>query len=161
VTGPEQHAAAVERLAKPLRTHIDTEGLVVPPDDAMAALDELVALAELGEAKANLIEAAAAAEARADELQRELGYTNGLRQSMFEQLEQARREADELRATLRSIDVGYALTAEEMRDRARAALAGVQADKECKCPAGSYDRGNAVHAPYCPLAEEQTWPRRR
>jgi hypothetical protein len=35
-----------------------------------------------------------------------------------------------LRAALRSIDVGFALTAEEMRDRARAALARVQADNE-------------------------------
>lgn len=24
----------------------------------------------------------------------------------------------------------------------------------CRCPAGSYDYPNAVHAPYCPLAQK-------
>lgn len=24
--------------------------------------------------------------------------------------------------------------------------------KKCRCPVGSYDRGNTVHEPYCPLS---------
>jgi len=139
VTGPEQHAATVREFFR----YPDT------PERAFAALDELVALAgradelqrRLQSCEGNLdlsvqtgkllVEQREAAEARADELQRGR--------------DEARREADQLRAALEQIaDRTYPAVyvgttadgtkiyggSDDAARFARAALAGVQADNK-------------------------------
>jgi len=133
VTGPEQHAATVREALKKAGVYRSA---------TFAALDELVALAgradesdleHQSDRRAYWRERAEAAEARADELQRERDEQYLIRIELESETMQARREADQLRAALRAIK-NYewypGQPAVDIRAIARAALAGVQADNK-------------------------------
>jgi len=161
VTGPEQHAATVRDAVWKAPGHVH--------DAALAALDELVALARdnvglrfLVDAKQALFEGASAraeaAEARADQLQRERDEALRILTTVVKEdgvvVSRLRREADQLRAALEEIEDGttpdrvgrYNLLRDWVNKTARAALAGPTSSD------GQAEPGPGVQA------EEQRWP---
>jgi hypothetical protein len=141
VTDPAAHTPDVDTLVQRLRTHIETDGLVVPHDEALAALSDLDATArDAREAHQDVIASnerarkaersgRKAAEADRDRLREVLNKQHALLQttaSRVAELEAALRQVSDARLhNIPGVNPDGSVSSDSMAQTlARAALAG-------------------------------------